>query len=89
MFFYLVGEARRLGRAMSQHAIQAVEVTKSRSPSHDPTSLSRWHSAMSQKYRAAFERVDFLLFAFIIAVGTVLAIGVFGRVVARIRPVEE
>ena len=89
MFFYLVGEARRLGQAMSHHAIQAVEVTKDRSPSYDPMPTSRWHSAMAQKYRDAWERLDLLLFVFIMAIGTVVVLGVLGRVIAWIRPVED
>jgi hypothetical protein len=89
MFFFLVGKARRLGQATSYHAIQAVEVTKDRSPSYDPTSLSRWHSAMAQEYRDAWERLDLLLFVFILAIRTVVVLGVFGGVVAWIRPVED
>ena len=88
-FFYLVGEARRLGRAMSYHAIQAVEVTKDRSPSYDPMPMSRWHSAMAEKYRAVWERLDLLLFVFIIAIGTIVVLGVLGRVIAWIRPIDE
>jgi hypothetical protein len=82
MFFFLVGEARRVGQAMSYHAIQAVEVTKDRSPSYDPMPMSRWHSAMAQKYRDAWERLDLLQFVFIIAIGTVIVVGVLGRVIA-------
>jgi len=89
MFFFLVGKARRLGQATSYHAIQAVEVTKDRSPSYDPTSLSRWHSAMAEKYRDAWERLDLLLFLFIITIGTVIVLGVLGRVVAWILPIED
>jgi hypothetical protein len=89
MFLFLVGKARRLGQATSYHAIQAVEVTKDRSPSYDPMPMSRWHSAMAQEYRAAFERLDLLLFVFIIATGTVIMVGVLGRVVARILPIED
>jgi hypothetical protein len=89
IFFYWVGEARRLGQAMSRHAVQAVEVTKDRSPSYDPLPLSRWHSAMAQKYRAAWERVDLMLFAFIIAIGGVITFAVLGRVIAWIRPIDE
>ena len=89
MFFYLVGEARRVGQATSYHAIQAVEVTKSRSPSYDPMPVSRWHSAMAQRYRDAWERLDLLLFLFIIAIGTIIVLGVLGRVIAWIRPIDE
>ena len=82
MFFCLVGEAQRLSHATSYHAIQAVEVTKDRSPSSDPMPVSRWHSAMAEKYRAAWERLDLLQFVFIIAIGTVIVVGVLGRVIA-------
>src|SRR3954447_10900205 len=75
MFFALVGEERCLGQATSYHAIQAVEETKDRSSSHDPMPMSRWHSAMAQKYRDAWERLDLLQFVFIIAVGTVIVVG--------------
>ena len=89
MFFFLVAEARRLAQGTSYHAIQAVEVTKDRSPSYDPMPTSRWHSAMAQKYRDAWERLDLLLFVFIMAIGTVVVLGVLGRVIAWIRPVED
>ena len=89
MFFSLVAEAFRLDRATSYHALQAVEVTKDRSPSYDPTSLSRWHSAMAEKYRDAWERLDLLLFLFIITIGTVIVLGVLGRVVAWILPIDD
>jgi hypothetical protein len=89
MFFCLVGEARRLSHATSYHAIQAVEVTKDRSPSSDPMPVSRWHSAMAEKNRAAWERLDLLLFVFILAIGTVIVLGVLGRVIVWIRPVDE
>ena len=89
MFFFLVAEAFRLDQATSYHALQAVEVTKDRSPSYDPTSLSRWHSAMAEKYRDAWERLDLLLFLFIITIGTVIVLGVLGRVVAWILPIED
>jgi hypothetical protein len=88
MFFALVGEARRQNQAMSYHASQAVAATMNRSPSHDPMPMSRRHSAMAQKYRDTCERLDFLLFVFIIAVGSVIVVGVFGRVVAWFHPVE-
>ena len=89
MFFFLVGKARRLGQATSYHAIQAVEVTKDRSPSYDPTSLSRWHSAMAEKYRDAWERLDLLLLVLLLALAIVIVLGVLGRVIAWIRPIEE
>jgi hypothetical protein len=89
MFFYLVAEARRVGQATNYHAIQAVEVTKDRSPSYDPMPISRWHSAMAAKYRAAWERLDALQFISIIAIGTVMVLGVLGRVIAWIRPIDE
>jgi hypothetical protein len=89
MFFCLVGEARHLAQATSYHAIQAVEVTKDRSPSYDPMPTSRWHSAMAQKYRDAWERLDLLLFVSIMAIGTVVVLVVLGRVIAWIRPVED
>src|SRR4051812_30466801 len=85
-FFFLFGEAHRLAQATSYHAIRAVEVTKDRSPSYDPMPMSRWHSAMAQQYRGAWERLDLLLFVFIMAIGTVIVVGVLGRVVAWIRP---
>ena len=88
IFFFLVGEARRLGQATSYHAIRAVEVTKERSPSYDPMPMSRWHSAMAQQYRDAWERLDLLLFVFIMAIGTVIVVGVLGRVFVWIRPIE-
>jgi hypothetical protein len=88
MFFFLVGEARRLGQATSYHAIRAVEVTTDRSPSYDPMPMSRWHSAMAQQYRDAWERLDLLLFVFIMAIGTVIVVGVLGRVFVWIRPIE-
>jgi hypothetical protein len=86
VFLALVGELRRLGETMSYHAVQAVEVTKARSPSYDPRPMSQWHSAMSQRYRADFERLDLLVFLFILTVGAILAIGVLGRVIAWVRP---
>ena len=89
MFFYLVGEARRLGQAMSYHAIQAVEVTKDRSPSYDPMPVSRWHSAMAQKYRDAWKRLDLLLCVLLLALAIVIVLGVLGRVVSRNRPIED
>jgi hypothetical protein len=81
-FFFLVGEARRLAQTTSYHAIRAVEITKDRSPSYDPTPMSRWHSAMAQQYRDAWERLDLLLSVFIMAIGTVIVVGVLGRVLA-------
>jgi hypothetical protein len=87
MFFFLLGEARRLGQATNYHLMQAVEVTKS--PSYDPIPMSRWHSAMSEKYRAAWGRIDLLLFVFITTTGTVIVLGVLGRVIAWIRPIDE
>ena len=89
MFFYLVGEARRLGQATSYHAIQAVEVTKDRSPSYDPMPVSRWHSAMAQQYRNGRAQLDLLQFVFIMATGTVIIVGVLGRVVAWILPIDD
>jgi hypothetical protein len=89
MFFFLVGEARRLGQATSYHAMRAVEVTKDRSASYDPMPMSRWHSAMSQQYRDAWERLDLLLFVFIMAIGTVIVVGVLGRVIAWIHPIQD
>jgi hypothetical protein len=88
-FFFLVGEARRLGQATTHHAIQAVEVTRDRSPSYDPMPMARWHSAMAEKYRAAWERLDLLQFVFVLAIGTVVVLGVLGRVIAWIRPIGE
>ena len=89
MLFFLVGEAHRLGQATSYHAIRAVEVTKDRSPSYDPMPMSRWHSAMAQKYRDAWERLDLLLCALLLALAIVIVLGVLGRVVARIQPKED
>ena len=89
MFFFLVGKARRLGQATSYHAIQAVEVTKDRSPTYDPMPVSRWHSAMAQKYRDAWKRLDLLLRVLLLALAIVIVLGVLGRVVAWIRPVED
>ena len=88
MFFALVGEAHRLGQATNYHLIRAVEVTKDRSPSYDPMPMSRWHSAKAQQYRDAWERLDRLQFVFIMAIGTIIVVGVLGRVVAWIRPIE-
>jgi hypothetical protein len=87
MFFFLVHEAHRVGQATSYHAIRAVEVTKDKSPSYDPTPMSRWHSAMAQKYRVEWERLDLLIFVFIIGIGTVIVAGVLGRIIAGIRPI--
>src|SRR3954465_10458323 len=67
MFFFLVGEARRLGQATTYHATRAAEVTQDRSPSYDPMPMSRWHSAMAQKYRDAWERLDPMQFVLIMA----------------------
>jgi hypothetical protein len=89
MFFSLVAEAFRLDRATSYHALQAVEVTKDRSPSYDPMPVSRWHSAMAQKYRDAWKRLDLLLCVLLLALAIVIVLGVLGRVVARIRPIED
>lgn len=89
MFFFLVGEACRLGQATSYHMIRAVEVTKDRSTSYDPMPMSRWHSAMAQQYRDAWERLDLLQFVFIMAIGTIIVVGVLGRVIAWIRPIDE
>jgi hypothetical protein len=89
MFFFLVGEARRLGQATNYHAMRAVEVTKDRSPSYDPMPMSRWHSAMAQQYRDSWGRLDLLLFVFIMSTGTVIVVGVLGRVVAWVRPIED
>jgi hypothetical protein len=89
VFFFLLEEAHRVGEAMSYHAMQAVEVTKDRSPSYDPTPMSRWHSAMAEMYRDAWERLDLLLFVFLIANAIVIVLGVLGRVIAWIRPIEE
>jgi hypothetical protein len=86
MFLALLGELRRLSQAMSYHAVQAVEVTRLRSPSYDPTPMSRWHSTMSQSYRADFERMDLLVYLFILAVGAIIAIGLLGRAIAWVRP---
>src|SRR6516165_1242903 len=87
VFFFLVEEAHRVGEAMSYHAMQAVEVTKDRSPSNDPTPMSRWHSAMAEMYRDAWERLDLLLFVFLIANAIVIVLGVLGQVIAWIRPI--
>jgi hypothetical protein len=87
-FFLLVGEARRVGQAMSYHAMRAVEVTMDRSPSYDPMPMSRWHSAMAQKYRDEWERLDLLLFVFIVVIGATIVVGVLGRVIAWIRPIR-
>src|SRR5215831_18175995 len=65
IFFCLFAETHRLSQATSYHAIQAIEVTKNRSPSANPMPMSRWHSAMAEKYRAAWERLDLLVFVFI------------------------
>jgi hypothetical protein len=88
-FFFLVGEASRVGQAMSYHGMRAVEVTRDRSPSYDPMPMSRWHSAMAQEYRDAWGRLDLLVFVFIVAIGTVIVVGVLGRVIAWIRPIED
>jgi hypothetical protein len=89
MFFFLLGEARRLGQATKYHLMQALEVTKDRSPSYDPMPMSRWHSAMSEKYRAAWGQLDLLLFVVIMTLGTVIVLGVLGRVIPWIRPIDE
>jgi hypothetical protein len=79
MFFFLVGKAFRLAQAASYHRIRAVE---------GPMPMSRWHSAMAQQYRDAWERLDLLLCVFIMAIGIVIVVGVLGRVLAWIRPIE-
>ena len=89
MFFFLVTEARRLAQATSYHAIRAVEVTKDRSPTYDPMQVSRWHSAMAQQYRNGRAQLDLLQFVFIMATGTVIIVGVLGRVVAWILPIDD
>jgi|SRR6516165_7888523 hypothetical protein len=89
MLFFLLGEALRLGQATNYHVMQAVEVAKDQSASYDPMPMSRWHSAMAEKYRAAWGRLDLLLFVFIMTIGTVVVLGVLGRVIAWIRPIEE
>ena len=88
VFFLLVEEAHRVGEAMSYHAMQVVEVTRDRSPSYDPMPMSRWHSAMAERYRDAWERLDLLLFVFLIANAIVIVLGVLGQVIAWIRPIE-
>jgi hypothetical protein len=88
VFLALVAEARRVNQAMSYHTIRALEVTRDRSPSYDPTPLSRWHSTMAVRYRDAAERLDLLLFLCVVAIGTVVAVGVLGRIVAWNRPIE-
>jgi hypothetical protein len=88
-FFFLLGEALRLGHATNYHVMKAVEVAKDQSTSYDPMSMSRWHSAMAEKYRAAWGRLDLLLFVFIITIGIVFVLGVLGRVIAWIRPIHE
>jgi hypothetical protein len=89
VFFFLVEEAHRVGEAMSYHAMQEVEVTRDRSPSYDPIPMSRWHSAMAERYRDAWERLDLLLFVFLIALAIVIVLGVLGRVIAWVRPMDE
>jgi hypothetical protein len=89
MFFFLLVEARRLAQATSYHAIRAVEVAKDRSPTYDPTPVSRWHSAMAQRYRNARGQLDLLQFVFIMATGTFIMVGVLGRAFAWILPVED
>ena len=89
MFFFLVAEAFRLDQATSYHALQAVEVTKDRSPSYDPMPVSRWHSAMAQKYRDAWRRLDLQLRVLLLALAIVIVLGVLGRVVARIQLIED
>jgi hypothetical protein len=89
VFFFLLGEARRLCEAMAYHAMQAVEVTMDQSPSYDPMPISRWHSVMVQEYRAAYERVDSLLFFFIVTIAIVIVLGMLGRVIAWVRPIDE
>jgi hypothetical protein len=88
-FFFVVGEARRVSEAMSYHAMQVVEVTRDRSPSYDPMPMSRWHSAMAEIYRGAWERLDLLLFVLLIAVAIVIVLAVLGRIIAWIRPIDE
>ena len=79
-FFFLVGEAFRLSRATIYHMTRAAD---------DPTPMSRWHSAMAQKYRDAWERLDLLLLVLLLALAIVIVLGVLGRVVARIQPKED
>ena len=78
-FFFLVGEAFRLSRATIYHMTRAA----------DTTPMSRWHSAMAQKYRHAWERLDLLLLVLLLALAIVIVLGVLGRVVARIQPKED
>ena len=89
MFFFLVAEALRLAQATSYHASGAVEVTKNRSPTYDPMPVSRSHSAMAQQYRNGRAQLDLLQFVFIMATGTVIIVGVLGRVVAWILPIDD
>jgi hypothetical protein len=88
-FFFMVGELLRLSHAMNYHTIPSVEVIKSRYRFYDPTLMSLRHSAMAKEYRATYERVDSIRFLFTVALGTLILMGLFGRVVYCFRPVED
>lgn len=75
VFFASMNSMRRLGRLNRYHAdqIQVDELRK------------QWHIDMSNKYAVAIQQVDAWVALFALAILTLLALGIVGQVLNRVR----
>jgi hypothetical protein len=81
LFFSLVAENHRLDRAVKYHGRRTIDQNKQwRPPPYGPTSLENWHLMKMTEYRAAHDRVDFIVFVLVMATASLGVVAALGRI---------